>query len=54
MNNINIIGNLGRDPESRTTQTGKKVMVGNGVPVAMGRAVAQAVKRAVGFAQLAA
>ena len=26
MNNINIIGNLGRDPESRTTQTGKKVV----------------------------
>lgn len=36
------------------TVAGKIKVVGNGVPIAMGRAVAQAVKRAVGLAELAA
>lgn len=40
--------------DSPFTATGKRVMVGNGVPIAMGRAVAQAVKRALGLTQLAA
>jgi DNA (cytosine-5)-methyltransferase 1 len=36
------------------TMDGKYRVVGNGVPLPMGRAVAQAVKRATGFAELAA
>jgi DNA (cytosine-5)-methyltransferase 1 len=36
------------------TTHGKRKVIGNGVPLAMGRAVARAVKRAVGLAELAA
>ena len=36
------------------TASGMKKMVGNGVPLPMGRAVAKAVARAIGFAEIAA
>ena len=31
------------------TLAGKRIVIGNGVPLAMGRAVAKAVKRAMGY-----
>ena len=40
--------------DSPFTVDGQKKMIGNGVPLAMGRALAQAVKRAVGLVEIAA
>jgi len=35
------------------SETGKRKMLGNGVPIPMGRAIAKAVKEAIGFSQVA-